>query len=80
MLVTELSCDKDQPTRHSISLAETLAVIHKPGKIFTDNSEEFIRACQDHQWTHDMKSPPRSEPDDIAARAVRPVKEGEKRR
>ena len=53
-------------------LRRFLPPFQKPGRIFTDNSMEFVKACQDLQWT----TPHRSETNGIAERAVRRVKEG----
>ena len=41
----------------------------KPGRIFTNNSQEFISVCQDVRWTHDTTH--RSETNGIAERVVR---------
>ena len=47
-----------------------------PKVIYTDNSLEFGRACEDLSWNHCMSTPHRSETNEIAERAVRRVKEG----
>ena len=44
--------------------------------MYTDNSLEFGKACEDLSWTHCTSTPHRSETDGIAERAVRRVKEG----
>ena len=44
--------------------------------IYTDNSMEFGKACEDLSWNHCTSTPHRSETDGIAERAVRRVKEG----
>ena len=44
--------------------------------IYTDNSLEFGKACEDLSWTHCTSTPHRSETNGIAERAVRRVKEG----
>ena len=44
--------------------------------IYTDNSLEFGRACEDLSWNHCMSTPHRSETHGIAERAVHRVKEG----
>ena len=44
--------------------------------IFTDNSLEFGKYCQDLSWNHRTSTHHRSETNDIAERAVRRVKEG----
>ena len=48
----------------------------KPKVIYTDNSLEFGKACEDHSWNHCTSTPHRSETNGIAERAVRRVKEG----
>ena len=48
----------------------------KPKVIYTDNSLEFGKACEDLSWNHCMSIPHRSETNGIAKRAVRRVKEG----
>ena len=48
----------------------------KPKVIYTDNSLEFGKACEDLSWNHCASTPHRSETNGIAERAVRRVKEG----
>ena len=48
----------------------------KPKAIYTDNSLEFGKACEDFSWNHCTLKPHRSETNGIAERAVRRVKEG----
>ena len=48
----------------------------KPKVIYTDNSLEFGKACEDLSWNHCSSTPHRSETNGIAERAVRRVKEG----
>ena len=47
-----------------------------PEVIYTDNSLEFVKACEDLSWNHCTSTPHRSETNWIAERAVRRVKEG----
>ena len=44
--------------------------------IYTDNSLEFGKACEDLSWNHCTSTPHRSETNGIAERAVRRVKQG----
>ena len=44
--------------------------------IYTDNSLEFGKACEDLSWNHCTSTPHRSQTNGIAERAVRRVKEG----
>ena len=48
----------------------------KPEVIYTDNSLEFGKACEDLSWNHCTSIPHRSETNGIAERAARRVKEG----
>ena len=58
------------------SLQEFLEPTRTPKVIFTDNSFEFGKACEDLSWNHCTSTPHRSEPNGIAERAVRRIKEG----
>ena len=48
----------------------------EPEVIYTDNSLEIGKACEDLSWNHCTSTPHRSETNGIAERAVRRVKEG----
>ena len=48
----------------------------KPKIIYTDNSLEFGKSCEELYWNHCTSTPHRSETNGIAERAVRRVKEG----
>ena len=58
------------------SLQKFLEPERKPKVIYTDNSLEFGKACEDLSWNHCTFTPHRSGTDGIAERAVRRVKEG----
>ena len=58
------------------SLQKFLEPERKPKVIYTDNSLEFGKACEDLSWNHCTFTPHRSETNGIAERAVRRVKEG----
>ena len=58
------------------SLQKFLEPERKPEVIYTDNSLEFGKACEDLSWNHCTSTPHRSETNGIAERAVRRVKEG----
>ena len=47
----------------------------KPKVMYTDNSLEFGKTCEDLSWNHSTSTPHRSETNGIAERAVRRVKE-----
>ena len=58
------------------SLQKFMEPDRKPKVIYTDNSLEFGKACEDLSWNHCTSIPHRSETNGIAERAVRRVKEG----
>ena len=58
------------------SLQKFLEPNRKPKVIYTDNSLEFGKACEDLSWNHCTPTPHRSQTNRIAERAVRRVKEG----
>ena len=58
------------------SLPKFLEPDRKPKVIYTDNSFEFGKACEDLSWNHCTSTPHRSQTNGIAERAVRRVKEG----
>ena len=58
------------------SLQKFLEPDRNPRVIYTDNSLEFGKACEDLSWNHCTSAPHRSQTNGIAERAVRRVKEG----
>ena len=48
----------------------------KPKVIYTDNSLEFGKSCEELSWNHCTSTPHRSETNGIAERVIREVKEG----
>ena len=58
------------------NLQKFLEPDRKPKVIYTDNSLEFGKACEDLSWKLCTSTPHRSETNGIAERAVRRVKEG----
>ena len=58
------------------NLQKFLEPDRKPEVIYTDNSLEFGKACEDLSWNHCTSTPHRSETNGITQRAVRRVKEG----
>ena len=58
------------------SLQKILEPERNPKVIYTDNSLEFGKACEDLSWNHCTSTPHRSETNGIAERAVRRVQEG----
>ena len=58
------------------SLQKFLEPERKQKVIYTDNSSEVGKACEDLSWNHCTSTPHRSETNGIAERAVRRVKEG----
>ena len=72
-----VSVQKQDFTRNPEKLAKSSwEPERKPKVIYTDNSLEFGKACEDLSWNHSTSTPHRSETDGIAERAVRRVKEG----
>ena len=57
-------------------LAKVLGAEQEAQVIYTDNSLEFGKACEDLSWNHCTSTSHRSETNGIAERAVRRVKEG----
>ena len=49
---------------------------HKSQKLFSDNSLEFGKSCEELSWNHRTSTPYRSETNGIAERAIRRVEEG----
>ena len=58
------------------NLQKFLEPERKPKVIYTDNSLEFGKACEDLSWNYCTSTPHRSETNGIAERTVRRVKEG----
>ena len=58
------------------SLQKFLEPVRNPKVIYTENSLEFGKACEDISWNHCTSTPHRSETNGIAERAVRRIKEG----
>ena len=71
-----LSVQKKTSQETHRSLRKFLEPNRKPKVIYTDNSLEFGKACEDLSWNHCSSTPHRSETHGIAERAVRRVKEG----
>ena len=70
------SCKTKTSQETQRSLRKFLEPERKPKVIYTDNSLEFGKACEDLSWNHCTSTPHRSETNGIAERAVRRVKEG----
>ena len=58
------------------SLQKFLEPSEKPKVIYTDNSLEFGKACEDLSWNRFASTPHRSETNVIAERGVRRIEEG----
>ena len=69
-------CETKTSQETQRSLHKFLEPERKPKVIYTDNSLEFGKACEDLSWNHCTSTPHRSETNGIAARAVRRVKDG----
>ena len=57
-------------------LRQFLRPEENPRFFYTDNSLEFIKACEGLNWNHGRSTPHRSETNGIVERAARRVKEG----
>ena len=72
-----VSVQKQNFTRNPEKLAKVPGSPNrKPKVIYTDNSLEFGKACEDLSWNHCTSTPHKSETNGIVERAVRRVKEG----
>ena len=69
-------CKTETSQETQRSLQKFLELERKPKVIYTVNSLEFGKACEDLSWNHCTSTPHRSETNGIAERAVRRVKEG----
>ena len=69
-------CKTKTPQETERSLRQFLEPSEKPKVIYTDNSLEFDKSCEDLSWNHRTSTPHRSERSGIAERVVRTVKEG----
>ena len=69
-------CKTETSQETQRSLQRFLELERKPKVIYTDNSLEFGKSCEDLSWNHCTSAPHRSETNRIAERAVRRVKEG----
>ena len=72
----ESPCKNKTSQETQRSLQKFLEPERKQKVIYTDNSLEFGKACEDLSWNHCTSTPHRSETNGIAERAVRRVKEG----
>ena len=69
-------CKQKTSQETETSLQKFLEPKRKPKVIYTDNSLEFGKACEDLSWNHCTSTPHRSETNETAERAVRRVNEG----
>ena len=69
-------CKNKTSQKTQRSLQKFLEPERKPKVIYTDNSFEFGKACEDLSWNHCTSTPHQSETNGIAERAMRRVKEG----
>ena len=69
-------CETKSSPETEKSLRKFLEPSHKAKVIYTDNSLEFGKSCEDLSWNHRTSTPHRPETNGIAGRAVRGVKEG----
>ena len=69
-------CKNNTSQETQTCLQKFLEPERNPKVIYTDNSLEFGKTCEDLSWNHCTSTPHRSETNGIAERAVRRVKEG----
>ena len=69
-------CETKTSQETDRTLQKFLEPTWKPKVIYTDNSIEFGKACEDLSWNHRTSTPHRSETNGIAERVVRRIKEG----
>ena len=67
---------KTKTSQEDPSLMKFLEPTRKPKVMYTVNSLEFGKSCEELSWNHCTSTPHRSETNMIADRAVRRVKEG----
>ena len=67
---------KTKTSQETKSLKQFFEPTRKPKVIYTDNSFEFGKACEDLSWNHCTSTPHRSETNGIAERAVCRIEEG----
>ena len=58
------------------SLQRFLPLDPKTGTVYTENSLEFVKACDELAWSHDTSTPYRPETNGSIERAFHRVKEG----
>ena len=69
-------CKTKSSQKTQKNLMKFLEPTRKPEVIYTDNSLEFGKSCEELSWNHFMSTPHRSETNGNAERAVNRVKEG----
>ena len=74
--IQSFSCEAKNFQETEKSVQKFLEPTWKPKVIYTDNSLEFGKACENLSWNHCTSTPHRSGTHGIAERAVRRVKEG----
>ena len=71
-----LPCSTKTSQETHKSPQKLLESTRKPKVIYTNNSLEFGKSCEELSWTHCTSTPHRSETNGIAETAVRRIKEG----
>ena len=75
-LIQSYPCKTKTSQKTEKRLQNFLEPTRKPKVIYTDNSLEYGKSCEELSWNHCASTPHRSETNGIAERAVRRVKEG----
>ena len=68
-------CETKTSQETQKNLRKFLEPTRKPKVIYTDNSLEYGKSCEELSWNHCTSTPHRSETSGIAERAIRRVKE-----
>ena len=76
VVIQSYQCKTKTSQETKKNLQMFLEPTRKPKVIYTDNSLEFGKVCEDLSWNHCTSTPHKSETHGIAERAVRKVKEG----
>ena len=74
--IQSYSCKTKTSQETERSLRKVLEPSEKAKVIYTDNSLEFGKACEELSWQHRASTPHRSVTNGIAERAVRRIEEG----
>ena len=69
-------CNTNSAQETQRNLRNILRPEETPRSMYTDNTQEVIKPCEELNWTHERSMPRRSETNGIAERVAQGVKEG----